>query len=191
MKIVETEVFLFGELSDNAKEKAREWYREGGLNYEWYDSVLDDAYAVGAILGFDIDKGPRGIRFSGFYSQGDGASFTGGWRIPKAPVKAMKAHAPKDKELHAMARDAWAIVQSLTKDEREDLPWVISQSGYYVHHKTMTCDNGPVQDLARDFAQWIYRSLEREWDYMNADEQVDESIIANEYTFTVDGRRFG
>ena len=38
---------------------------------------------------------------------------------------------------------------------------------------------------------WIYRTLESEYDYQNADEQVDENIEANEYTFTAEGRRFG
>lgn len=33
--------------------------------------------------------------------------------------------------------------------------------------------------------------LQRESEYLASDEAVDESIIANEYTFTKDGKRFG
>ena len=45
MKTVETNVFTFDELTDRAKEKARAWYREGALDYEWYDSILlEDEY---------------------------------------------------------------------------------------------------------------------------------------------------
>lgn len=40
----------------------------------------------------------------------------------------------------------------------------------------------------RAFADWIYRQLETEYDYQNSDEQVDESIIANEYEFTEEGK---
>jgi hypothetical protein len=37
--------------------------------------------------------------------------------------------------------------------------------------------------------RWIYRQLEREYDYQNADAQVDENIRANEYEFYEDGKR--
>jgi hypothetical protein len=42
MRNVTTTVYTFDELSDNAKEKAREWWRSNGLDYEWYDSCIDD-----------------------------------------------------------------------------------------------------------------------------------------------------
>jgi hypothetical protein len=48
-----------------------------------------------------------------------------------------------------------------------------------------------ITEALRDLARWLYRSLEKEWDYQFSDEAADEAIRANEYTFTVDGRRFG
>jgi hypothetical protein len=48
-------------------------------------------------------------------------------------------------------------------------------------------DEDAIGELCRDFMDWIYRSLEREYEYINADEQVDESIRINEYEFTEDG----
>lgn len=57
MKIIETKVFEFGELSDSAKEKARAWYREGALDYDWWDSTYEDAERIGLkITGFDLDR---------------------------------------------------------------------------------------------------------------------------------------
>jgi hypothetical protein len=35
-----------------------------------------------------------------------------------------------------------------------------------------------------------FEALNKEYDYQNADEQVDESILANEYEFTEDGHRY-
>jgi hypothetical protein len=46
-----------------------------------------------------------------------------------------------------------------------------------------------VTELMRDFARWIYRALEREYDYQNSDEAVDEMIRANGYEFEEDGAR--
>lgn len=52
-------------------------------------------------------------------------------------------------------------------------------------------DSEKFAEIARDFMNWIYRQLESEYDYQNADEQVDDTIRANEYTFTAEGKRFG
>jgi len=46
-------------------------------------------------------------------------------------------------------------------------------------------------EALRDLARWLYRQLEREYDHLSSDEAVDETIAANEYTFTEVGRRFG
>lgn len=48
-----------------------------------------------------------------------------------------------------------------------------------------------VIDALRDFARWLYRQLEREYYYRSSDEAIDETIVANDYTFTETGRRFG
>lgn len=48
-----------------------------------------------------------------------------------------------------------------------------------------------VVEALRDLARWLYRQLEREYGYLSSDEVVDETIIANSYTFTEAGQRFG
>lgn len=48
-----------------------------------------------------------------------------------------------------------------------------------------------VTECLRDLAHWLYRQLEREWDYMMSDDYADEGIAANAYTFTESGKRFG
>ena len=48
-----------------------------------------------------------------------------------------------------------------------------------------------VTEALRDLARWLYRQLEREYDYQTSDAMVDEAIAANDYTFTEAGRRFG
>ena len=48
-----------------------------------------------------------------------------------------------------------------------------------------------VVEALRDLARWLYRQLEREYRYLSSDEVVDETLIANDYTFTAQGQRFG
>ena len=62
----------YNELSTTAQERVRNRYIES-LDYEWWDCVYEDAKEDGKELGFYIDK----IYFSGFWSQGDGASWQG------------------------------------------------------------------------------------------------------------------
>lgn len=45
-----------------------------------------------------------------------------------------------------------------------------------------------IKTILRAFMDWIYSQLEKEHDYLTSDEQVDESIRANAYTFDTDGR---
>ena len=48
-----------------------------------------------------------------------------------------------------------------------------------------------VVEALRDLARWLYRALEGEYIDRTSDTAVDETIAANEYTFTQAGRRFG
>lgn len=197
MEIIQTPVYTFDELSDRAKEKARDWWREGALNYEWWEFVYADAKNVAELFGLDIEH----IWFSGFASQGDGACFEGGYRYKKGALAAVKAYAPQDTDLHD-------IVKALQDAQRKafyKLGANTAHRGRYYHSWCMDVDvcnlddrwrdigtlEDDVRDALRDFADWIYKQLETEYEYQMSDEQVDETIRANEYTFTEDGKRFG
>ena len=57
-EIIETTVYQLGELSDAAKNNARAWYREGGFDYDWYDSVFEDFERIAEILGICLKTRP-------------------------------------------------------------------------------------------------------------------------------------
>ncbi len=44
-----------------------------------------------------------------------------------------------------------------------------------------------ISQALRDFAHWIYRQLETEYDYQTSDDQISEMIEANEYEFDETG----
>lgn len=50
---------------------------------------------------------------------------------------------------------------------------------------------GAAQEIANDFAHWIYRRLEEEHDYQSSEEQLIDTAEANEYTFDAYGNREG
>lgn len=50
-------LYQYDELSEKAKAKARDWYREDALDYEWWDSIYEDAFRAGlTITSFDLDR---------------------------------------------------------------------------------------------------------------------------------------
>ena len=75
---VETKVFHYNELPENGKARARQHYIDHWVHDEWYDYIYEDAREAGRVRGFDIDK----MFFSGFWSQGDGASWLGEVYLP-------------------------------------------------------------------------------------------------------------
>ena len=209
--IVETELFAFDELSDAAKEKAREWYRQGNLDDDWWDTVYSDFLAICEILGIVLKTRPvklmgGGIRrkpciyFRGFCSQGDGASFeVEHYAYARGSVARIMAYAPNDDELHA-------IVRRLASIQRRNFYCLYARAdrrGFYCHESSMHIDvrrddaemtadaEEVVSEALRDLARWLYHRLEREYNYLQSDEMVDEAIIANAYTFTAAGERFG
>ena len=79
--MLETEqsTFKYHELPEDAKDVARRNYIEHWIHDDWYDYIYTDAKDEGFDKGFDIDD----ISFSGFWSQGDGAMWTGTIDLPK------------------------------------------------------------------------------------------------------------
>ena len=75
----------------------------------------------------------------------------------------------------------------------------VVHTGRYNHEYSTTIDTEgftekeseeSLIELLRDFMRWIYRLLEKEYDWLNSDEEVEETIRANEYEFTESGERF-
>ena len=192
---------------------ARCWYRLQGLHDEWYDFVYEDFQAICRILGVELGTsavklmggGTRDVPqvyFRGFSSQGDGASFAGSYRHARGAARAIRAHAPRDEELHRIANE----LQAAQRKNFYQLTAGISQRGNYCHEYSMAIEVErdspnwqPVTDGAedaviealRDLARWLYRQLRSEYEHLTSDDAIDEIIAANEYTFTAEGRRFG
>ena len=212
-KVIEITVYTIDELSDRAKEAARAWYRESCLEYEWYDFVYEDFQTICGILGVTLRTSPvrlhgGGTRdkpqifFRGFSSQGDGASFEGAYSHARGAAKGIRAHAPKDDELHRIA-DALKEVQ---RRNFYRLNAEIHQSGRYCHEYTMAIEverdsstwqpptdgaEDIVIEAMRDLARWLYRQLRQEYEHRTSDDVIDEIVAVNEWTFTADGSRFG
>ena len=212
-RTVETVVYAIEELTETAKESARAWYRGSCLEHEWYDAVFEDFEAICRILGVTLrtssvrlygggTREKSHLFFRGFWSQGDGASFEGQYNHARGAAKAIRVHAPKDEELHRIADE----LQAAQKRNFYQLNTVIRTRGNYCLEHSLAIEverdsptwrpmtdgaEDTVIEALRDLARWLYRQLEREYDYLTSDAAVDETIAVNQWTFTAEGRRFG
>lgn len=146
------------------------------------------------------------IRFSGFWSQGDGASFTSKAVYLDLYLKAFGLGAYSDRQIKLfldLIRNYDVVEFSV---ERRD--------NHYVHeyttkvrydddylYKFNRCPRLQrfliqfieylrvyMQDKIEELNRKIYKDLNAEYDYLESDEAVMETLEANEYEFTEDGR---
>jgi hypothetical protein len=204
----------FDQLSDRAKDRARDKYREGDYpGYDWWDYTYEDAVSMGNMIGIYIDHTERKTRgggtvrepkihFSGFCGQGDGACFEGNYRFVPDAIQKIQSET-NDEELLRIAQELALMQMTRRLLRREYFSATITASGNYSHSGTMNVElNVPydeddddrqtylaieneVTQLMRSFADWIYKQLEAEYDYLCSDDCVDERLA--EESFDEDG----
>jgi hypothetical protein len=220
MKTVSIQLYTINELpTEKAKEKARNWWREC-QDSSWSDFTIEEAVTQGELLGIAFKQrnvrtiggktyGEPCIRWSGFSSQGDGACFEGIWRAKDVKVDKVAegwGEDPSTSEIKSIAEGFATIAQTWPFAYTH-----VTHSSRYCHERSVSFDTGfgdeypddldgiddkwataadDIEDACRAFMRWIYRSLEKEHDYQNSDEFIDEVMEMNEYSFLSDGTRF-
>lgn len=133
--------FIYEDLSPKAKEKALEWF-SNSLDYEWWEGAYDLAKEDGKEKGFDIDD----IRFSGFWSQGDGASWTGTVHLKHF----LEHHLKEDNPDH----HRYFVLQALLDEGWVEKYVTIERRGFHYVHADMMREGGvslsALEDLDED-----------------------------------------
>jgi hypothetical protein len=193
----------FEELSEPAKQRAREGYLTEAVYPFGLETDFGDFIAIADILGFQTTE--RQISWSGFSCQGDGASFAGEYYPAKDALDKIKAHAPQDATLHRLAERLTALQVAFALQYGTGLAAKITTSrGSYCHSGCMQAEPRRVEEddadfpdlieeekvllgVARDLADWLYSSLEDEWDYQCSDECIDPQIQDFDLRYDEDG----
>jgi myo-inositol catabolism protein IolC len=168
MRTIRTKVYQFSELSEQAKQKAIEWGYYLNVSYDWWKFAYEDAEKIGLkIKGFDIDRGS--------YCKGDIIG------THEETAKLILEQHGNQCDTYTTAKDFLAELKTIEdkyKDEGED-NWD---------------EQSEIENAEDDFLKALledYRIiLQNEYEYLTSDEAVIETIQANEYEFTQNGRRF-
>ena len=188
--------------------KLIEKYRDCNVDYfDWWEGIYETF--IYDMLGKGIYVSD--IRFSGFWSQGDGASFTG--RIEDTKLFL---------EEHKLGQNYPWVAKLVSLGGGFDL-YITRTASHYVHENTVSAsledtdmfnnvlsvgDDGlrehivahwdyqldqeytsietDVTAIIRGYCQDLYRMLEEEYDHLRSDESVWEAIVANEWETTLE-----
>ncbi len=194
---IEKEVFKFEELSDRAKDEVRHWLSD----WDYFEWEYEDFARMAEILGIEIDTRPIKLMGGGYrsepkifwslsYSQSDYLVFEGRYRYAKGAVKRMKAET-NDETLIGIAE----ALQAAQRPYFYRLEAVMSTRRDYMVVEVMDREDSyreipdtEVESAMRDFAQWMYKCLQTEYEYRNSDEYIKETCDANNYEFDSNGR---
>jgi hypothetical protein len=156
-------------------------------NNDWYEYLIDEWKEKLEDLGYMEPE----ISFSGFWSQGDGASFTCRW-IDLA--KWIKAHG-----LYNEFRKAYVAITNGDKVEVEAK--VYRTEHRYFHHNSVSVDfnfyyhanltvetehqfeelEETISEEVKDLSREVYDDLQELYDYLTSDENVRESLENNDF----------
>jgi len=181
MRTIRTKVYKFDELTPAAQNKAIEKLYDINVDHSWWEYGLENMVNMLSENGFENAK----IQFSGFSSQGDGASFDADINV---------SHFCNDRRIVKIAEEYchFHIAKS-------------SFANHYSHERTRYVEynsleaksvriNEALQQLSETIEQrrlslskQIYKDLEQEYEYLTSKEAVIETIQANEYEFYQDG----
>lgn len=184
MKTVSIELFTFEELRPEVQMKVIEENRYMNVeHFDWYHSIIDDWTIKLEEAGYMEPE----ILFSGFSSQGDGASFT------CDSLDWNKIMVGKYAGLLELANEYFT-----GKVSRSSNRYVHEKSTsveIYTNGATLTDEQDAlVGELEEEINAWmvetnktIYKELEADYDFQTSDDVVKECIINNEFLFEKDG----
>jgi hypothetical protein len=199
MRTIRIKAYKFSELSAEAQQTAIDNYRDINTDYDWHETVYDDFESLCKTIAVDVDL--KKTYFSGFYHQGSGSSFTA-WVDVKACLEAIKAdkwkqYAPLEEMkfypvTDNMLRLCHLCSCNIEPTNRESSVRIDFDSDTYGKHTNIDAVIQEIEDFFEDMANtlnnWLYTTLEKEYEYLSSDEAVKDTIIANEYEFTKDGK---
>lgn len=156
-----TNLYKYEELTEAGKQKAIDNNYDINVDYEWWDSVYEDAAMIGLkITGFDL---------------GRGNSITGEFENNAGFVVAnvLKNHGDMTETYKTVMR--YKDTEWDFKDEDGDYDGENEDAIYEFLH-----------DILEDYLVM----LRNEYEYLTTKEAIEETLIANEYEFDENGKLF-
>jgi hypothetical protein len=182
----------FAELNDEQKKQACEIMRDieiSDSNCSWADDEVD--YLKEQLVEYGITD--ANVQWSGFGSQGDGASVSTDHVNIEKFLRKVKSWS-KFRALHKLIADEQLSLKVYRGNHRYSHEYCVSGSLQFYWSADYTNKQmelgtdleNLLTEVIRDLSRGLYKSLESEYDYRLTDEALTEMIECNDYQFSVD-----
>ena len=173
MKTKTYNVYTFDELTDEQKEKAIENLRNINVDYDWWDATYYDASEIGLQLeSFDLDRNRHAT----------GKFIDGVENVARLIIENYGATCETYKIAVAYQHDRDALVSKLSDGKNTYV--VTEENEIEFDEQCDELDESFLKDLLEDYSI----NLQNEYKYRMSDESIIETIQANEYEFTENGK---
>jgi hypothetical protein len=176
MRIIETNLYLFNELNEEAKEKAISNNSDINVNFNWWQSSYEDAENVWLkIASFNTE------------SKDITGNFLNNTSAYEVAIKIIKEHG-EDCETHKTAQTFITDYDNLVCRHSDKINTeIVSEENNDLFDSE--CDDLESEFL-KDLLQDYLIILKNECEYLQSNEAIKETLIANENEFTIDGENY-
>ena len=202
--IIEKKIGCFSELPIELQEKAIADYRNIDVFLFEPEYLIDEFCNDMERLGVDVSA--KDVRFSGFYCQGDGSSFSGKIDDLKLfiqdDIDTFSKYFSSEKEFHSFKRWCLHVAEKCDynihiretrncNDVYADVN--IYSELYYIDYVKKSCKikekkfytllESLIEDKAKRLNNELFKALEQEYEYSYSDGYIKDIIEANGYEF--------
>ena len=187
MKTIEIELYKFTELSENAKNVAIENERKNEIQFDWFSDFCHEQISEN---GF---KGNIKLQYSLSCSQGDGLSFSCDYFDNLNALFIEILGTEKQKTIDTIlnnisfkcdgnnGRYCYASKNDITL-ELDDY-----KGNNYLIHEIVSKVESKLKDLYIDLCNQLEKQGYDDIEYQYSEEYITETLIENDYYFTIDG----
>ena len=171
MKTVEIKLYKFSELSEEAKEKAINKLYDLNVDYEWWDSVYDDAKNIGLkITAFDLDRNRNA----------EGEFILSANEVAQNILNEHGEHCETYKTAQSFMNEWQPVFNNYMDETHKDYESQKSED------KLIDIENEFLKSILEDYSIM----LQKEYEYLTSEAAIIETIEANDYDFTEDGEMY-
>lgn len=172
MKTIKINLYSFSELSKEGQKKAIENLSDINLEwFDWWEAVYEDAENIGLkITSFDIDRA----------NYCNGEFISGAMETAKLIIAEHGEQCETYKTAQTFLSECEAIEQK-AKLEGKD-----GDEEYWFEDEIEDCKNDFLKSLCEDYKVM----LKDEFEYLQSEQAIKETIESNDYTFKMDGTIF-
>jgi len=174
MRTIQTTVYTFDELTPSAQQTAIETVCDINVSHEWWESTYEDAKNVGLkITGFNLDRKRHAT----------GRFISSAYECAYAILREHGESCETFKTASAFIAQWDALVAKYS--DGKDTSRVTDENEYDFDNEADELEEDFLQSILEDYSIM----LQNQYEYLQSDEAIVETIKANEYEFTEEGNR--